>query len=49
MIIIYGNGIMLVDGKMFRLKEGLIFFVVLGVKVWIDSFGGLEVYMVVVV
>ncbi|KAK4172857.1 RmlC-like cupin domain-containing protein [Triangularia setosa] len=48
MIVTRGNGTMLADGKTFRLKEGSIFFVAPGVKVRIDSPGGLEVHMAVV-
>ncbi|KAK4663957.1 uncharacterized protein QC763_501390 [Podospora pseudopauciseta] len=48
MIITHGNGTMLADGKTFRLEEGSIFFVAPGVKVRIDSPGGLEAHMAVV-
>ncbi|KAK0710431.1 RmlC-like cupin domain-containing protein [Apiosordaria backusii] len=48
MIVTHGNGTMLADGKTFRLEEGSIFFVAPGVKVRIDSPGGLEAHMAVV-
>ncbi|KAK4204594.1 RmlC-like cupin domain-containing protein [Triangularia verruculosa] len=49
MIVTHGNGTMLADGKTFRLEEGSIFFLAPGVKVRIDSPGGLEAHMAVVV